>query len=1189
MRHKLSFTCAAIVLLFGSAAIYQRASAQSGPGSAATQAPKQASQAPKQAGSPAPKAAPGTQAPGQGSSQATTTPAATDGCSGRHRVKLQAATLLDTAGKPTEVRLRWMPRRGWMPDVVFNLYRTGADGKHLLMHGEAPGNAPIVAKAATDFKYLETLSQVKRSVALDAGPVGNPEPIHRMESGPAFTAMGKKITDLRRQQAQAEGPKVLPQNSLEQVLNIPEVKKYRDMLKIGNPVGAKQPGTAAKPMTEEERRTAAARSNLHLAAMIHPEIRSDLGFAFDDKTAQTGLPYTYELRVVEKGQECPVPVGSLQFIVGKDPAIPEIKPLTAAQIDEDTVDLRWTRPASEAELLPTYQITRVNNSQGTVVTPKAIAVADIKLAVPQTADQKTITHVEPRAFYSDRGVAPGPVTYKVTMTDIFGRTATATLDFNVTDWHSPAPSEKVWAELKHYETPTIRDDVIVRWTESPEKGVAYRVYRVTVDDNTSKPKLVEALGALPSGATPGEKSEMPAELQGMARSKVPAAASARSGGKPTSGQYSAEPPHAAENRRAAWLAFTDTGVKQGHIYRYFVTATYQTRNKLDSIAASSQNLAVPDTTLLAGPLNLRFKLGPASSVVKAQSAKNAMEIKAAQPHYDDWQKTVGVRSEEQSATKQGVTKPGATKPGVAGSRDTNSRERNLREINLGGSIQLNWDPVAHATLYRIYRANASGYFNVSSLAGGVQSAESEVRLANRPGEGAAAASARAPRNGVSEPTHNTINRGALGSLNNNPNVLAKFGRQDLQGKYGIMRYFPEIAGDDIPDSSYALVGQVVNGTVFEDYYPRSQAHTYVYRVVAVNRWNVPGRGMVKGARYSSLSVPVPSTLPPGPPVLLSVRAREDGYLSLKFRGNLGNQGVGSYHIFRRDMPVVYHTQIFKVAGEIPVDSVAASGNKTPSGDTTIKPPAMIVIHPVSNAIVPSIGQGRDMPVRGTIREARPIALPAALSPFFFERTDYKEMTKIDAQAWAKRSKDGEITIVDDTVLPMREYFYYVVADNGNAKYESKPSNILNGIPLKVRADAPAAFKASPAPVGVVLSWNATVPGAQYIVQRAVGTSEDFIQLSGASPETTYNDYSARRGRPYVYRIIAIENGGQHSDPGAYPLDQMKKDPTKYPARATVTWPVLNLNPKGVTDRVDPGRVKINEPVQQPLRKISPKP
>src|SRR5260370_1298143 len=190
------------------------------------------------------------------------------------------------------------------------------------------------------------------------------------------------------------------------------------------------------------------------------------------------------------------------------------------------------------------------------------------------------------------------------------------------------------------------------------------------------------------------------------------------------------------------------------------------------------------------------------------------------------------------------------------------------------------------------------------------------------------------------------------------------------------------------------------------------------------------------------------------------------------------------------MPVVYQTHIFKVAGEIPVDSVAASGNKTPSGDTTIKPPAMIVVHPVSNAIVPSIGQGRDMPARGTIREARPVALPAALSPFFFERTDYKEVTKIDAQAWARKSKDagGAIIIVDDTVLPTREYFYYVVADNGDAKYESKPSNILNGIPLKVRADAPAAFKASPAPVGVVLSWNAPVPGAQYIVQRTEATS-----------------------------------------------------------------------------------------------------
>src|SRR5205807_8362417 len=112
--------------------------------------------------------------------------------------------------------------------------------------------------------------------------------------------------------------------------------------------------------------------------------------------------------------------------------------LTAAQVDEDSVDLRWTRPANEDALAPTYKITRTD-SKGSRETSRPIMVADMKLTVPQNlSDGRRITHVEPRSFYHDRDVAPGKVTYTVVVTDIFGRnSAPASLDFTMEDWHTP--------------------------------------------------------------------------------------------------------------------------------------------------------------------------------------------------------------------------------------------------------------------------------------------------------------------------------------------------------------------------------------------------------------------------------------------------------------------------------------------------------------------------------------------------------------------------------------------------------------------------------------------------------------------------------------------------------------------------------------------------------------------------------
>ena len=987
------------------------------------------------------------------------------GCSfAKGEVALIAATA-NVAGKP-EVRLRWMTRRGWVPNVAFNLYRIGADQKRERLNSEPLGGKAGAAKidssnarVSPDFKYAETLNLAKRSVSPAAQQIViDSTPMQRMESAQAFTAMRDTIKQLRAQQA--KGPALAPREFREQVINADGLRPYLEVLRKGSlTTGNQTPQAKVAPPNEEER-TIEARSTLQLAAMLHPQIARDLGFAFDDQTAQTGATYTYELRSVENAQECDVALASIQFTVGKDDPIPGVANLTAAQADEESVDLRWSRPANEDGLSPTYKITRIDG-KGSRQTSRPIVVADIKLDTPQKLpDGRQVTHVEPRSFYHDRGVTPGKVTYSVTMADVFGRESVpVSIDFMMEDWHTPDQIGKVWAELQG-------DNVRVSWTPSADKGVVYHVYRVDADQANAKPELLTTQAPIA-----GEQITMPEELKSvLAPRRV-----MQSNSVPRRAEIAGASAAQDSSAPASWLAYTDKNVPNDHSWRYLVTAVYQNRNNLDSPASYSRVLPVPVTTLLPGPGNLKFKLLSSAPEVRANVRS---EIMAARP----------------------------------------------RENNFGGVIQLTWEKVPGATLYRIYRANASGYFNPSKLAlaaVGTQTTEASAPSSGRQtgSPGARPRAAEVTSRGATQVTA-TANLPAGG--------LVELKRRDIQVQKSTLRYVDDIDDRGIVDSSYALIGQVSDASVFNDYFPRSQAHTYAYRVVAVNRWNVPAPGLVKDAKYSSIKVRVPATLPPSTPVLLSVISDNDGYLQLKIQGDLQNQGA-RYHIYRRDLPLSL--------------SAAETQPAMAPGAFKIRPAAVTVVRPSSQ----TTSRSRAVQGRGT-----------PMSTLFFERSGYQELTTINAQTGVGKKlldAQGQLSFRDDTVIPLHEYFYYVVADNGEVKYASKPSNILNGIPPRVRADAPKSVKASLASTGgVELSWPATLPDAVYIVQRAKNGNGNFVQLDGASPKTSYTDHSALRGRTYVYRVIAIETTGNVSDPLAFPLDKPNKNADVYPARVKFTVP-----------------------------------
>src|SRR5205085_7478797 len=152
---------------------------------------------------------------------------------------------------------------------------------------------------------------------------------------------------------QVKTPGLTPRAFQEKVMTADGVRPYLDALRKGANTVSPSQSQRVKPVElSEEEKTREARSTLQVAAMLHPQIAHDLGYAFEDTTAQASATYTYQLRSVENGQECDAPIATTQLTVGNDQPFSAVTTLTAAQADEDSVDLRWTRPANEDALAP---------------------------------------------------------------------------------------------------------------------------------------------------------------------------------------------------------------------------------------------------------------------------------------------------------------------------------------------------------------------------------------------------------------------------------------------------------------------------------------------------------------------------------------------------------------------------------------------------------------------------------------------------------------------------------------------------------------------------------------------------------------------------------------------------------------------------------------------------------------------
>lgn len=159
---------------------------------------------------------------------------------------------------------------------------------------------------------------------------------------------------------------------------------------------------------------------------------------------------------------------------------------------------------------------------------------------------------------------------------------------------------------------------------------------------------------------------------------------------------------------------------------------------------------------------------------------------------------------------------------------------------------LTWTPQTGRNItYRVYRANASGYFPSLFEQSTPKQADTNMK-GGKAGAG-------------------------------NTSSLKKFPQYTKQRK-------------EIPEKDFALLGQV-SKPEFGDVVPKSFAHYYCYRIVAVNRWGV------EGAKAENF-IRVPATKPPSVTTVTRVYPDNNGKIVVQYVPNREEEEIVSYRIMK---------------------------------------------------------------------------------------------------------------------------------------------------------------------------------------------------------------------------------------------------------------------------------------------------
>ncbi len=169
------------------------------------------------------------------------------------------------------------------------------------------------------------------------------------------------------------------------------------------------------------------------------------------------------------------------------------------------------------------------------------------------------------------------------------------------------------------------------------------------------------------------------------------------------------------------------------------------------------------------------------------------------------------------------------------------------------------------------------------------------------------------------------------------------------------------------------------------------------------------------------------------------------------------------------------------------------------------------------------------------------ANPGLENSIFLDWEDNPEPDLASYQVWRSTNPETGFALVaqvgvshylDTTTEPGVEYWYMVAAVDfvGYISGTCEPVS-ATASSTSVRPSAPTGLTAEPSAVSVVLRWqhspDANVVG--YIVERSDGTPDNWASV-GRTTAATFTDANVTPGATYYYRVVAVTEDGQMSEP-----------------------------------------------------------
>ncbi len=328
-----------------------------------------------------------------------------------------------------------------------------------------------------------------------------------------------------------------------------------------------------------------------------------------------------------------------------------------------------------------------------------------------------------------------------------------------------------------------------------------------------------------------------------------------------------------------------------------------------------------------------------------------------------------------------------------------------------------------------------------------------------------------------------------------------------QGK--LYEYFSYRSPEDTPSGDWVFLDETETAS-FEDVIPKSRACYYNYRVTIVSRWGVEGEP-------SFVSIRIPATIKPPTPELVNLTPTLDQGMILTWKPLPVKEEIAKYVVYRKELRDLSE----KALTHAPAAEAGPTAKAMPAGKT----PQVL-----------------------SLKQKPELALDLVQRTKILKQIqDYRAVGEI-MPGPGKTNKEGNFFFKDlADVLPEMEYAYFVVAVDKDGWVSEAPPP-LAAVSLRTKAEPILNLKGEYKQGKLILTWTPpAVRGshyiAGYIVERGRAEGEKgrvegnkFLTLAMGLKETSFADATAMPGKKYIYRVIAIDELGNRSEPASLTIE-----------------------------------------------------